>query len=87
MLNRFVYNPDRSARRVVVNATQGAFRFITGAQNPTDYTIKTPVAALGIRGTIVDPLISGSPTTGYTLTVVLVECAADIMLPSSQCSA
>lgn len=31
-LDRFVYNPDRSTGRVVVNATKGAFRFITGSQ-------------------------------------------------------
>ena len=83
-LDRFVYNPDRSTGRVIVNATQGAFRFITGAQNPTHYTIKTPVATLGIRGTILDILISGNATDGYTLTVILVEGAADITLPSGQ---
>ena len=83
-LDRFVYNPERSTGRVVINATQGAFRFITGSQNPTDYTIKTPVATLGIRGTILDILISGNATTGYTLTVILVEGGATITLPSGQ---
>lgn len=83
-LDRFVYNPDRSTGRVVVNATKGAFRFITGSQNPTNYTIKTPVASLGIRGTILDLLISGDPVSGYTLTVILVEGSAIITLPSGQ---
>jgi hypothetical protein len=83
-LDRFVYNPNRSTGRVIVNATQGAFRFITGAQNPTHYTIRTPVATLGIRGTILDILISGNPTIGYTLTVILVEGAANITLASGQ---
>lgn len=83
-LDRFVYNPNRGSGRVVVNATKGAFRFITGSQNPADYTIKTPVASLGIRGTIVDLLISGDPISGYTLTVVLVEGSALIKLPSGQ---
>jgi hypothetical protein len=83
-LDRFVYNPDRSSGRVIVEAAQGAFRFITGAQNPTHYTIRTPVATLGIRGTIVDILVSGNPTIGYTLTVILVEGGADIRLPSGQ---
>ncbi|MEJ2378012.1 MAG: FecR domain-containing protein [Pseudolabrys sp.] len=70
-LDRFVYNPDRSTGRVVLSATQGAFRFITGAQNPTHYTIKTPVANLGLRGTILDVLISRNPTTGETTTIVI----------------
>jgi hypothetical protein len=83
-LDRFVYNPERGTGRVVINATQGAFRFITGSQNPTDYTIRTPVATLGIRGTILDILISGNTTTGYTLTVILVEGGATITLPSGQ---
>jgi len=81
VLDRFVYSPSRGGR-VVVNATQGALRFITGSMNPTNYTIKTPVATLGIRGTILDLLISGNPTSGYTLTVILVEGKAIITLPS-----
>ena len=56
VLDSFVYNPNRGAGRVVINAAQGAFRFITGAQNPRDYTIKTPVATIGIRGTMLDGL-------------------------------
>ena len=83
-LDRFVYNPNRSTGRVVVNAAQGAFRFITGSQNPSDYTIKTPVASIGIRGTILDLLISGDPISGYTLTVVLVEGGGIITLPAGQ---
>jgi hypothetical protein len=84
VLDSFVYNPNRSVGRVVINATQGAFRFITGSQNPTSYTIKTPVATLGIRGSILDILLTGNPTTGYSLTVILVECCAIITLPSGQ---
>src|SRR5450432_2966584 len=53
-LDSFVYDPNKGTGRVVVNATQGAFRFITGSQNPTNYAIKTPVASIGIRGSIVD---------------------------------
>jgi len=83
-LDRFVYNPNRSTGRVVVNAAQGAFRFITGSQNPTDYTIRTPVASVGIRGTILDLLISGDPVLGYTLTVILVQGSAIITLPTAQ---
>ncbi len=83
-LDRFVFNPRRGAGQVVLSAAQGAFRFITGSQNPNNYTIKTPVATLGIRGTILDFLLSGNPTTGYTLTVILVECCALITLPSGQ---
>ncbi len=84
VLDSFVYNPNRSTGRVVINAAQGAFRFITGAQNPRNYTIKTPVATIGIRGTILDVLLTGSPATGYKLTMILVECCAYFTLPSGQ---
>jgi hypothetical protein len=58
MLDKYVYNPNRGTGQVVVNAVQGSLRFVTGAQNPTNYAIKTPVATLGIRGTVVDLQIS-----------------------------
>jgi hypothetical protein len=58
LLDKYVYNPDRGTGQVVMSAVQGSMRFVTGAQNPTNYSIKTPVATLGIRGTIVDMQIS-----------------------------
>jgi hypothetical protein len=54
MLDKYVYNPNKGSGQVVVNAVQGGMRFVTGAQNPTNYAIKTPVATIGIRGTVVD---------------------------------
>jgi hypothetical protein len=84
VLDSFVYDPSRSAGRVVISAAQGAFRFITGAQNPRNYTIKTPIATIGIRGTMLDGLITGTTQTGYTLTLILVECCATMTLPSGQ---
>ena len=54
LLDKYVYNPNRGTGQVVVNAVQGSMRFVTGSQNPTNYSIKTPVATLGIRGTVVD---------------------------------
>lgn len=54
LLDKYAYNPNRGTGQVVVNAVQGGMRFVTGSQNPTNYQIKTPVATLGIRGTVVD---------------------------------
>ena len=53
-LDKFVFDPSQGAGSVVFSATKGAFRFITGSQDPRHYTIKTPVATIGVRGTIVD---------------------------------
>ncbi len=62
VLDKYVYNPNRGSGQVVVNAVQGTMRFVTGSQNPTHYQIKTPVATLGIRGTVVDLGIWASRT-------------------------
>src|SRR5207249_3619244 len=53
-LDRFVYNPDRKTGNVVVEASRGAFRFVSGSQAPTNYTIKTPLATIGVRGTVLE---------------------------------
>jgi outer membrane immunogenic protein len=48
-LDSFVYDPASGAKQVVVNTTAGAFRFVSGFGH--NYTVKTPTATLGIRGT------------------------------------
>ena len=51
-LDKFVYDPAGGAQgNVVVVATEGSFRFITGILPHEDYSIKTPYATMGIRGT------------------------------------
>jgi hypothetical protein len=50
-LDRFVFDPNRGAGKVILNATKGSFRFTTGAQNPkADYQVRTPYGVLGVRG-------------------------------------
>src|SRR5262249_19194930 len=45
-LDRFVYDPDKSAGAVVVKTTKGIFRFVTGSQRPQNYLINTPIASI-----------------------------------------
>lgn len=59
-LDKFVYNPKRSSGDIVFNVVKGAFRFVTGSADPNSYKIKTPVATLAIRGTIVEGYIDPS---------------------------
>jgi hypothetical protein len=49
-LDKFVYDPSGSSGAVVIQATRGAFRFVTGKQDKKAYQIKTPYGTLGIRG-------------------------------------
>ena len=49
VLDEYVVN-----KKVSVNLVKGAFRFITGDSGSKSYTIKTPTASMGVRGTVVD---------------------------------
>ena len=42
LLDKFVYDPIGSSGRVVMQATRGAFRFVTGKQDHSAYQLKTP---------------------------------------------
>jgi hypothetical protein len=48
-LDKFVFDPASSAGAVVIQATRGAFRFITGSQGK-EIRINTPYGTLGVRG-------------------------------------
>ncbi|MBY0581757.1 MAG: FecR domain-containing protein [Sphingomonas sp.] len=59
-VDRFVYDPSRSASAVGLSVTKGAFRFMSGKSlhaNPGQSSIKTPIATIGIRGTIVEGVV------------------------------
>ncbi len=57
-LDRYVYDPSRaSGGGATVSMARGAMRFVSGTQDPRNYQVRTPVATIGVRGTIVDLLI------------------------------
>ena len=50
-LDKFVYDSNKSAGDVAIQATRGSFRFVTGSQGGKgNYQIKTPYGTLGVRG-------------------------------------
>ena len=63
-LDRFVYDPSRSTGDVAVSLGIGALRFISGQQDPRSYEVRTPVASIGVRGTIVDFLFTNGRMFG-----------------------
>ncbi len=83
VLDEFVYDPDPSNSSFVLSVTQGALRFTSGVLPSEAYKINTPVATIGIRGTIVELLVDeelqsdGSTLTRVNLTVV--DGEADII--------
>ena len=50
-IDKFVYSGGQTAKQVTINVTQGAFRFITGLSAKNAYSINTPTATIGVRGT------------------------------------
>ena len=54
LLDKFVYNGERSKGDIVVDLMKGSFRFITGSAAKPSYRIRTPVAAITVRGTVFD---------------------------------
>ena len=54
VIDRYVYDPDRSVGETALQATKGAFRFATSRiKEMKDHKIavSTPVADIGVRGT------------------------------------
>jgi hypothetical protein len=56
-LDRFVYDPDKKTGRVIVNVPRGLVRFVTGSLEKQSYTIRTPIASIGVRGTTFELLV------------------------------
>jgi hypothetical protein len=52
VLNRFVFSGESSRRALTVNLARGAFRFTTGRLDKRAYKIRTPLATIGVRGTV-----------------------------------
>ena len=67
MLDKFVYDPDKDGGSIFLNLAKGTFRFLTGVAVKPAYTIRTPVAAITVRGTIFDLHVMPSGETWLLL--------------------
>jgi len=59
-IDRFVYDPSRSASAVGASVARGAFRFMSGGpvrNMPGQTAVTTPVASIGVRGTIFEGVV------------------------------
>ena len=81
LLDTFVYNGDRSKGDIVVNLMKGTFRFVTGAASKPSYRIRTPVAAITVRGTIFDTYVQDN---GW-LWLLLIEGAVRVCNDQGDC--
>lgn len=81
-LDQFVYRGGQQGDEIVLKLTKGAFRFVTGDAPKKAYRIETPVAVIGLRGTVLDINISGNKVD-----IQLVEGGADVCPNGRGCSA
>src|SRR6195256_4167909 len=79
-LDRTVFNDEHTYRDIAIRLTTGAFRFVTGHSEKTAYKLTTPLATIGVRGTILDILSQRGSST-----IVLQEGAASVCTLSFQC--
>jgi len=80
-LDRTVFDDEHTYRDIAVRLTTGAFRFVTGHSEKAAYKIVTPLATIGVRGTVLDILSQRSKTT-----VVLQEGASRVCTLTFQCT-
>jgi hypothetical protein len=80
-LDRTIFNDEHSYRDLAVKLVSGAFRFVTGGSEKTAYKITTPVATIGVRGTVLDILSQRGKTT-----VVLQEGASRVCATGGACT-
>jgi hypothetical protein len=85
-LDKFVFDPNRSAKKFVLEATVGAFRFATGKSNHNAYEIRTPVATIGARGTQFAFGIEGDEVTIVVTQGTVRSCiAGTAVAPATRC--
>ena len=56
-IDRFVFSGGRGAGGTSASVARGAFRFVSGQGSSHRGGVQTPVASIGVRGTIVDVLV------------------------------
>jgi hypothetical protein len=72
-LDRAVFSDEKTIGDIAIKLTEGSFRFITGNSSKESYAITTPIATMGVRGTVLDILVEHLKNT-----VVLKEGQAQV---------
>ncbi|MEE9375429.1 MAG: FecR domain-containing protein [Rhizobiaceae bacterium] len=60
VIDKFVYDPSSSSGQISAKVAKGAFRFMSGRigkNNPTNASVSTPSATIGIRGTFFEGIV------------------------------
>ncbi len=81
-IDKFVYDPAKNNNQISANVKQGMFRFMSGKvskSNPNNVSVDTPVASMGIRGTIVEGLV-GADAVAYAVDAGIITAGTPVDL-------
>jgi hypothetical protein len=73
VLDKMLFDGDK-ARNATIQIVRGTLRFVTGNSNHDAYQIKTPVATIGVRGTVIDISLEKDDMVFNTVEGVGVVC-------------
>ncbi|MFO0985874.1 MAG: FecR family protein [Alphaproteobacteria bacterium] len=87
-LDKAVYDPATRKGELVLRATSGAFRFVSGSGPKEGYRIGTPMGTIGVRGTIIEFAIRGqwlmlSLTEGGTYLCTTAQNCVELSKPGT----
>lgn len=74
VIDDFVYDPKTQGGKLGLKATEGTVRYVSGNiahNNPNSVNIKTPTAAIAVRGT---DFIMSSDETGKSMVILMPTC-------------
>ncbi|MGH6933463.1 MAG: FecR family protein [Dongiaceae bacterium] len=63
VLDQYVFDPSTANGTAVMNFGAGVFRFVTGGIDPEDVELETAAATIGVRGTILNIMVSNAGAT------------------------
>jgi len=58
VIDEMIYDAAQDKNKLAVTINEGIMRFVSGVMPPENYTINTPSAAIGIRGTIIYVMVT-----------------------------
>lgn len=73
VLDKMIFDRNR-AKNATVEVVRGTLRFVTGNSDHSAYQIKTPVATIGVRGTVIDVSLDRGDMVFNTVEGVGVVC-------------
>jgi hypothetical protein len=81
LVETYLLTSSNRAQKLTVNALGGTFRFITGNSAKSAYSIRTPTAAIAVRGTEFDLVVDRNSTK-----VMLYDGALEVCNGARECA-